>query len=164
MKKSGWKLALPLTAAALVAVLAAPPAFAADPAPPAAAPAGPIAHLLKCLTIVDLTDTQKAQIKAILQAEKPVMEALLAELKTDRQAMKAALEANPVDPCAVGAAAIALHTDRQALGAELKSIRTQVEATLTAEQIAKLHGCLHAPRGPAPTAAVEPEDGEGPVD
>jgi Spy/CpxP family protein refolding chaperone len=163
MKKSGWRLVLPLTAAALVAVLAAPPAFAADPAP-AAVPAGPIGHLLKCLSIVDLTDAQKASIKTILQGEKPAMEALLAELKTDRQAMKAALEANPVDPCTVGKAAIALHTDRQALGAELKSIRTQVEATLTAEQVAKLHGCLHAPRGPAPAAAVEPEDGEGPVD
>ena len=85
MKKSGWKLVLPLTAAALVAVLAAPPAFAADPAPPAAAPNGPIAHLLKCLSIVDLTDAQKASIKTILQGEKPAMEALLANQRKAAQ-------------------------------------------------------------------------------
>lgn len=147
MRKAGFHL-LPLAGGALAAVLAASPILAAEQAPAAqAAKNGPIARLLRCLSILDLTDTQKADIKAIFDREKPVLEGLLAQLKTDGEALKAALAATPADPCAIGAAMLKVRADRNAIADELKAIKTDVEATLTPEQVAKLHGCLLATAG-----------------
>lgn len=157
MKIPRWKTALAVAAALLVALSAAP-AWAADPPQ---APRGPIGHLLKCLSIVDLTDAQKAEIRTILETEKPVMQGLLQQLKTDAEALRAAIEATPQDPCAIGSALLKVGADKSAIRAELQAVKASVEAVLTPEQVARLNGCLQAPKGAAEEAAAyEGEEGE----
>lgn len=157
MRSLRWNTTLAV-AAALVVALAAAPAWAAEPP---GAPKGPIGHLLRCLTIVDLTDAQKEQVRGILEAEKPVMQGLLQQLKTDADALKAALEASPQDPCAVGSAFLKVGADKAAIRAELQAVKADVEAVLTPEQVAKLNGCLQAPKDqPAEQAAYEGEEAE----
>lgn len=158
MQNLRWRALVPVVAALVVAVLAAGPALAQEkPGPP---PKGPIAHLLRCLSIVDLTDTQKQQVRAILEAEKPVMEGLHQQLRTDAQALQAALQANPPVACTVGDAFLKVHADRAAIRAELEKIKTAVEAVLTPEQVARLNGCLQAPNDKTETGEAEAGDAE----
>ncbi|MFN7989258.1 MAG: periplasmic heavy metal sensor [Thermoanaerobaculia bacterium] len=154
MKHSLRTSLVPL-AAALVLALVAAPLLAADA--PAAAPQGPVAGYLRCLGVVGLTDVQKADVKALLEAAKPKLDALHATRKADREALHAAIAAATPDPCAIGAALLKVEADTKAIGAELKTLFTAVEALLTPEQKAKLEGCLKAPK---PNAA----EGEGEED
>lgn len=139
-------------AALLALALPALPALAQEN--PAAGAPQP-GHFLKCLTILGLSDAQKAEIRQILETAKPVLQGLHETLKTDAQALKAALEATPPDPCAIGTALLKVKTDRTAIKAELETVKTNVEAVLTPEQKAKFEGCLHAPPRAATTAADE---------
>ncbi len=134
-------------AAALALALVAAPLLAVDaPAGAPAAPKGPLAADLGCLHGVDLTDVQKADVKALLEAARPGLDALHATLKTDREALRAAVAATTPDPCAVGTAFLKVEGDVKAIGEALKAVRTAIEAFLTPEQKAKLEGCLKAPR------------------
>jgi protein CpxP len=145
-------------AAALVLALVAVPLLAVDPpAGAAAAPRGPLAGYLRCLHIVDLTDVQKADVRALLEAARPKLEALHVTLRADREALRAAVTATPPDPCAVGTAFLKVEADVKAIGEELKALRTAIEALLTPEQKAKLEGCLKAPK--ANSAEDEGEEG-----
>ena len=141
---------VPMAAALALALVAAPVLAvdrpAAGPAPEAQAPHGPLAGYLRCLHIVDLTDVQKADVKALLEAARPKLEALHVTLRADREALRAAVAATPPDPCLVGAAFLKVEADVKAIGEELKALRTAIEALLTAEQKAKLEGCMRAPR------------------
>ncbi|MEO6324573.1 MAG: hypothetical protein ABIT01_02635 [Thermoanaerobaculia bacterium] len=116
-------------------------------------------RLLKCLSIVGLSDAQKADIKRVLLTEKPVMQALAATLKTDAAALKAELDRNPADACAAGAALLKVHADKGAIQAERLRVKSSVEAVLTTDQKAKLAGCLEAHQPPV-AAAAEAEDEE----
>lgn len=133
-------------AAALALVLVAAPLLAVDVPSAPAAPKGPLAGYLACLRIVDLTDAQKADVKAIVEAARPKLDALHATLKTDREALRAAVTATTPDPCSIGTALLKVEADQKAIGDELKAVRTAIEALLTPEQKAKLDGCLKAPR------------------
>lgn len=149
-------------AAALAFALVAAPLLAVDrpaaaPAPEGQAPHGPLAGYLRCLHIVDLTDVQKADVRTLLEAARPKLEALHVTLRADREALRAAVTATPPDPCVVGAAFLKVETDVKAIGEELKALRTAIEALLTPEQKAKLEGCLKAPK----QNAVEDEGEEG---
>jgi Spy/CpxP family protein refolding chaperone len=140
------------TAAALLLLAVAPVALGQQAAPPKPGP------FLKCLSILGLSDTQKADIKQVLETEKPVVAGLVATLKTDGAALKAALEQNPPNGCAIGTALLKVQADKTALRTEAEKIRTNVEALLTAEQKAKLEGCLQAHRPPVAAAAADEED------
>ena len=135
-------------AAALALALVAVPLLAVDP--PAGRrpqrPQGPLAGYLRCLRIVDLTEVQKADVKALLEAARPKLEALHVTLKADREALRAAVTATTPDPCAIGTAFLKVEADVKAIGEELKALRTAIEALLTPEQKAKLEGCLKAPK------------------
>ena len=120
-------------------------------------------HFLKCLSIVGLSDAQKADIKHIFETEKPVLKGLGQTLKTDAETLKAALDHNPPDACTIGADLLVVRTDKEALGAELSKLKSNVEAVLSAEQKAKLEGCLQANQPPVAEAAVS-EDDDVPVD
>lgn len=148
--KQTLRTSLVPVAAALALALVAAPLLAVDPPagqPPAAqAPQGPLAGYLRCLHIVDLTDVQKADVKALLEAARPGLDALHATLKTDRDALRAALTAATPDPCVVGTAFLKVEGDVKAIGEALKAVRTAIEALLTPEQKAKLEGCLKAPK------------------
>lgn len=97
---------------------------------------GPRLH--SALRHLDLSDTQKEQIKAKLEAAKPNLQALRDQGKVDRDALKALLDAPNPDKQAVGEATIRLHEHRQAVRAEMERTRTEIEALLTPEQREKL--------------------------
>ena len=105
-----------------------------------------LGSVLQGLRVVDLTDVQKADVQELLEAAKPGLDALHATLKTDREALRAAVTAATPDPCAVGTAFLKVEGDVKAIGEALKAVRTAIEALLTPEQKAKLEGCLKAPR------------------
>lgn len=156
--KHSLRTSLVAVAAALALALVAAPLLAVDP--PAAAngaPQGPLAGYLRCLRIVGLTDVQKADVKELLEAAKPKMDALHVTLKADREALRAAIGAATPDTCAIGAALLKVEADLKAIGDEAKALRTAIEALLTPEQKAKLEGCLKAPR----PDADEDEGAEG---
>jgi Spy/CpxP family protein refolding chaperone len=159
MSPNRWKHFVVLLAAAVAVLTTAAPALAqaGPPGPPPAGVAGPpphpFAHLLHCLAVVNLTDAQKADVRAVLEAAKPEAEAIAAALKADREALRAELEKTPPDPCTVGSAALQLHADRLAAKALFEKTRDAVLAVLTPEQKAKLAGCLEAPKGPATLTA-----------
>jgi Spy/CpxP family protein refolding chaperone len=104
-------------------------------------------NLQKCLTVVELTDAQKTQVKAVMEAARPELEVLHEKTVADRQALRAAIETTPQDSCAIGAAFAQVEADRKAIRSEREEVRDAVLALLTAEQKAKLEGCLEAPRG-----------------
>jgi len=148
-----WKPSLVVLAAAVAALTAAAPALAqaGPPGPPTGPVAGrahhPFARILRCLGVVNLTDAQKADIKAVFEAAKPEAEAIAAKLKAE-------IEKTPADPCAVGSAALQLHADRESAKALFETVRDAVLALLTPEQKAKLAGCLEAPKH-APTLETD---------
>ena len=116
--------------------------------PPQAGPGHPI---LKCLQIVNLSEDQKTQIKGILEASAPAIKALHDTLVTNRQALRAAIEAVPQDACAIGNAMLKVQADEKAIRAEHEKVKLAIQAILTTEQKTKLAGCLEAPKdGPGP--------------
>ena len=141
---------------ALVLLFTAGIALAQQPPQPPAGgnggpQAGPPSPLLRCLSIVNLTEDQKSQIKGVMEAAAPTLKALHETLSTDRQALKAAIDATPQDGCAIGNALIKVQSDEKAIRAELEKTKAAVEALLTTEQKLKLSGCLEAPKdGPGP--------------
>jgi Spy/CpxP family protein refolding chaperone len=154
------KPALVILAAALVLTAAAPVFAQAGPAGP---PGGPMAgrpplpfdHILRCLGVLRLTDAQKADIKAVLEAAKPEAVAIALKLKADEAALKAEIEKTPPDPCAIGNAVLQLHADRETARALFDRVKDAVLALLTPEQKLKLAGCLEAPKRPATLEANE---------
>lgn len=112
-------------------------------------------HLRECLTILDLTDAQEADIQGILDAARPELQAALEAVRTAREALRAAVETVAPDACLVGNDFLSLRAARQTLGNGLEAVRGQIMATLTPDQQSKLEGCLQAPR---PNAAGEGGD------
>jgi Spy/CpxP family protein refolding chaperone len=108
-------------------------------------PLGPVMH---CLKVVGLSDDQKTAIKAAVDAEAPKLQALHEQAKTDREALKALVDATTQDPCAIGTAFLKVRADEVAIHTELESFRTTIESILTPEQKLKLAGCLEAGPGP----------------
>jgi len=129
-----------------------------------AAPAHPLRHRLReCLSILDLTDAEKNALQAIFDAATPTVQADVAAVKAARETLKTALEANPPDACAIGADTLALKSARETLSAERDSIRQQVEAALTPDQVSRLEGCLAAPLAsgtPAGADTPAPDSGD----
>jgi Spy/CpxP family protein refolding chaperone len=146
MKRLPLKLGL---AGLLMISLFAVPALAQDrPAPnrPADERHGPLAAILRCLSVLDLSDSQQESIGQFLESEKPILRSLHEELAADLQKLRAALAATPQDPCAIGAALLEVEADKNAIRAELEKIKSTIESMLTLEQKAKFAGCLEAPR------------------
>lgn len=113
-------------------------------------------RFLGCLKILGLSDQQKTDIKAVLEAEKTVVQGLVETLRTDREALRALLEGGSTDGCAIGNAVLKVKADHEALKAERGKILASVEALLTPEQKAKFEGCLQGPGAqPTPQAATE---------
>ena len=77
--------------AALAAVLAAGPMIAADHPGRGGRMGGMLKHALSAL---DLTQDQKTKIHAILDAEKPAIQALREQFRTDRRALRDASDSS----------------------------------------------------------------------
>ena len=128
-----------LSLAALLALLALP-GLAQDRAPVALAE-GPSFPALRCLRDADLTDPQKADIKAIVEAATPIFQAAREKVRADRRKLHADLEAG-ADKSVLGQDVLDLHTDVKALRAELESVKDQIASKLTAEQTTRVGDCL----------------------
>jgi Spy/CpxP family protein refolding chaperone len=100
---------------------------------------------LRCLRGVDLNDAQKADIKAIVEAATPILQAAREKVRADRRKLHADLEAG-ADKSVLGQDVLDLHADTKALRAELESVKDQIASKLTAEQKAQIGDCLAATR------------------
>lgn len=98
---------------------------------------------------LDLTDDQKAQVKAIAESHQAEFKAVGEKMRAARQGMRALVEADTLDEAAVRAKSIevaAAEADAAILNAK---VRTQTLQVLTAEQLAK-HKELQAQRQSLP--------------
>ncbi len=131
------------TALALVTLGLALPSLAQD----ASDSRRPTGHRFRaCLSILDLTDAQKLDIAAILQAARPALEADLAAVRVARETLRDALDMQPPDACTVGGDLLDVRAAVDTLRQERDAVRAQIVATLTPEQQARFEGCLDAPR------------------
>ncbi len=83
---------------------------------------------------LNLTADQKTQIDALLAAQKPVIQNLAQQLRSDAAALRATASAAQPDASGVGVAFLKVKSDRKALRAELQKVRQGTEAVLTPEQ------------------------------
>ncbi len=143
-------LALPAVAGDRAAVVVAPrpgPGPGGDPG---------LARLILCLRIIDLSPTQKANIQAILDASKPVLQADADAIKANAEKLRADSEGG-ADRCVIGQDYMNLRASEKQLSTDVAAVKDQVLAQLTEDQKKKLRGCLEAP---GPTAAADVEGGE----
>lgn len=123
-------------------------AFAATaqmPGPPMAGQGRPFLRALReGLATVGVTDDQKANIVAILQARKDAAQALALKTRTDAKALHDLASAATPDPAAVGKAFLTVKGDREAVKAMAEKVLDDVKAVLTPEQAGKLDGYLAA--------------------
>ena len=131
------------TALAFLTLALAVPGLAQD-APDARRPGRH--HFRACLSILDLTEEQKVAIVGILEAARPALEADAAAVHAARETLRAALEAEPPDACAIGNDALAVQAAVAAFREERDLVKAQIVATLTPEQQDRFEGCLDAPR------------------
>lgn len=97
-----------------------------------------IEHALNRATVVlDLTDTQKTQIKAIIEAEKPVVQPLLMQLAANRQELLKVSDNGQFNETQVQAIAAKQGQTMSQLIVEKERVKAQVYAVLTPEQRAK---------------------------
>jgi len=104
----------------------------------------------ECLSILDLTDQQKTDILAVVDAAKPALEADVAAVKAARETLRADLAAPSPDACTIGADALAVQAAVDTLRQARDGVRAAIEAALTPEQKTRFEGCLDAPGPIAP--------------
>lgn len=107
-------------------------------------PGARLVILRRAFMSLDLSDNQKAEIRAIFEKAKPELDLLGAQLKTDAESLKALMEGPAPDHAAVGKAMLKVRSDRQALQAEFGKTLAAARDLLTPEQQAKLDGYLAA--------------------
>jgi Spy/CpxP family protein refolding chaperone len=124
-------------------------ALAAGAALAQPAPGGPgkfARGIRAAMATLDLTDAQKAKVKAIFESHKDDGAALRSQAKANRDALKAAASAPNPDPATVGAAFLAVRADGEAAKAKMQAVKAEIDAVLTPEQRAKLEGWIAAHR------------------
>ena len=107
-------------------------------------------HLKECLSILDLSDQQKADIQSILEAARPAVEADVAAVHAARQMLRTAVDAVPPDACTIGNDFLAVKAAVATLRVARETVRDQVLAVLTPDQQSRLKGCLDERRGSHP--------------
>lgn len=121
------------------------------------APAGHrLRGTMRMLSRLDLTEAQKSDIRRIFEARGPAFLALRERARTDRQALRAAAEAEPPNTSAVGAAFLKVRADRKDLRAERRNTLDQVRAVLTPAQRERLDEILQARRDRRHRAMARP--------
>jgi Spy/CpxP family protein refolding chaperone len=93
---------------------------------------------MRGLSRLDLTESQKAEVKRIMESRKATIESLREQIRADREALDAAAEAQSPNPSAVGAAYLKVRADREAMRAEHKATMDQIRSVLTPEQQQKM--------------------------
>lgn len=90
------------------------------------------------LARLDLTDSQKAEVKRIMESRQSTFESLRERARADWEALDRAADAPSANAAEVGAAYLKLRADRQAMHAERKATMEQIRSILTTEQQQKL--------------------------
>jgi periplasmic protein CpxP/Spy len=90
------------------------------------------------LSRLDLTDSQKAEVKRIMDARKATFDSLHERARADWEALDAAADAQSPNPATVGAAYLKVRANREAMRAERQALMEQIRAILTPEQRDKL--------------------------
>lgn len=93
--------------------------------------------LNRASVVLALTDAQKQQIKAVLEAEKPVVQPLIVELATNRQALLTATDKGQFNESEVQAIATRQGQTMSQLIVEKERVKAKVYAILTPAQQAK---------------------------
>ena len=90
--------------------------------------------MMKGLSQLDLSESQKADIKRIMESRHAELKSLHERFQADRDALRAAAEATSPDPAAVGAAYLRVQANGETMRAERTKTREEVRAILTNEQ------------------------------
>ena len=94
--------------------------------------------ILRGLSRLDLTESQKNDVRRIMDSRKATFESLHERARVDREALHSVSEVSAPDTSAVGAAFLKLRSDRVALRAERESTMKEIRSLLTNEQREKL--------------------------
>lgn len=100
----------------------------------------------RALASLDLTEAQRDQVKALAEVQKSALLPLHEQMKSDRMALRVAVEAPNPEPAAVGAAFLKVHANREATKARMEEFRGKLTPILTPQQNARLDGFLSALR------------------
>ena len=92
----------------------------------------------KIVNKLGLTDTQKAQVKAIFQANKEVVKPIYTNLRAERKNLQVLLHANTVDETAIRAETAKISGIQADLNVNRAKVGIQFRAILTPEQLAIL--------------------------
>jgi len=90
--------------------------------------------ILKGLSRLDLTETQKTEVRRIMESRHAALESLGSRFQADRDALRAAADAPSADPTAVGAAYLRVRANGETMRAERQKTMEEVRAVLTNEQ------------------------------
>lgn len=95
-------------------------------------------RMMKALEQVGVTDQQKEQIKSIMRESRPTVQPLVQQLRTERKALRDAIQSSPVNEAAIRAAAGRVAQIQADLAVARAHIAERVRTVLTPEQVAKL--------------------------
>jgi len=98
------------------------------------------------MATLDLSDAQKAKVRAIFASHREQFRAFRTRAKADREALRTAASADSPDPAAVGKAFLAVRTDAKTLKAQLEGLHTEINGVLTQDQKSRLDGWIAAHR------------------
>lgn len=86
------------------------------------------------LSRLDLTESQKTQVKRIMESRKATFESLRDRAHADWEALREISDGSAPDTSAVGAAYLKVRADREAMRAERQSTMQEIRSILTTEQ------------------------------
>jgi Spy/CpxP family protein refolding chaperone len=95
-------------------------------------------RMMKALEQVGVTDQQKQQIKTIMRESRPTMQPLVQQLRTERKALREAIQASPVNEGAIRAASTRVAQVEADLAVARAHVQDRVRGVLTPDQAAKL--------------------------
>ena len=90
--------------------------------------------MMRGLSGLDLSESQKADIKRIMESRHAALESLRTRFEADREALRAAADAPSPDAAAVGAAYLRVRANGETMRAERQKTMEEVRAVLTNEQ------------------------------
>ena len=93
---------------------------------------------MRGLSRLDLTESQKADVKRIMESRKATFASLRERAHSNWEALQNLAEGSAPDRTAVGAAYLKVQADREALRAERESTMQEIRSILTTEQKEKL--------------------------
>ena len=94
--------------------------------------------MMRGLSRLDLTESQKADVQRIMDSRKATFQSLHGRAQADWEALRQVSEGSNPDKAAVGAAFLKLRADREAMRAERESTMQEIRSVLTTEQKEKL--------------------------